>query len=647
MPDTVDTTVGQVSANDQVAQPSLGYQPALDGVRAIAVLMVLAFHLELPGAQGGYLGVSIFFTLSGFLITRLLITEYDRAGKISMGRFYGRRIRRLLPASLLAMALVIALAAAGIFGASARIFRGTLAALTSTFNWYELLGGREYANLFAEPSPLAHFWSLAIEEQFYWLWPLTMVALLPRVPVRRRTTMLVVLAGAASLTAPLTATLWSSSAAYLATWARSGEILIGAALGGWTLRSKVPAWCSRFAAPSLLVIFAITAVTPAGRGWAFEGWLPVFALVSATLVISLLVESRTSSVLGIAPLVWIGSMSYGIYLFHWPVILWLSPDRTGLGRWPAIALQLAVTLGLTTLSFYLVERPIRAGRIQPSSVFAGTLGAASIAVLAAAWIFAPSAALTLPDAPLVISAPSTNPSRVTATSAPTETPVATSPEPVTMPTSIAIFGDSVPAWLLRDAAPSYDRQDVEIANGSAEACDGMVDLPTGRDRHFSEWSLPDDCAEWTFTYPATLAATPNTPTIGVLVLGQAPTADRFVDGEWLHPCDSIDWYLADVANRVDYLRNEGLTVVFALPARPGTGATYVLPDDVDARFACVRDTLTPFLESLDVAIVDLDNVLCPADDCDRIRTIDGVHVDPEFAPEVLDWLLDESLAVAN
>jgi hypothetical protein len=216
-----------------------------------------------------------------------------------------------------------------------------------------------------------------------------------------------------------------------------------------------------------------------------------------------------------------------------------------------------------------------------------------------------------------------------------------------MPTSIAVFGDSVPAWLLRDAAPSYERTDVKIANGSAEACDGMVDLPTGRDRHFNEWILPDDCDEWPLSYPATLAATPNTPTIGVLVLGQAPTADRFVDGEWLHPCDSIDWYLADVADRIDYLRDEGLTVVFALPARPGSGTTYVLPDDVDARFACVREGLIPFLESLDVAVVDLDTILCPDDDCDRIRTIDGVHVDPEFAPEVLDWLLDESLAVTN
>ena len=131
------------------------------------------------------------------------------------------------------------------------------------------------------------------------------------------------------------------------------------------------------------------------------------------------------------------------------------------------------------------------------------------------------------------------------------------------------------------------------------------------------------------------------------MLGQAPTADRFIDGVWLHPCDSIDWYLTDIEERIAYLRNEGLTVVFALPARAGTGATYVLPDDVDERFACVRADLTSMLDSLDVAIVDLDTVLCPDDDCDRIRAIDGTHVDPRFAPEVLDWLLDQTLALAG
>jgi len=638
-----------MSAERPMAQPSLGYQPALDGVRAIAVLMVLAFHLEVPGAQGGYLGVSVFFTLSGFLITRLLLAEFDRAGTIGLGQFYGRRIRRLLPASLLTIAFVIALAAADIFGASSRIRGSTLAALTSTFNWYELLGGREYADLFAEPSPLAHFWSLAIEEQFYWLWPVTMLLLLPLVSARRRTTMLVVLAGAASLTAPLTAALWSSSAAYLATWARAGEILVGAALAGWTMRSRVPEWCSRVAAPSLLVIFAVTALTPAGRGWAFEGLLPVFALLSATLIISLQSASRTRTLLGVAPLVWIGSVSYGVYLFHWPVILWLSEERTGLTRWPAVALQLAVTFGLTALSFYLVEHPFRAGRVRPASLVAGTLATASIAVLVAAWAFAPRAAPTLPDAPLVISASSTDPPAVSATSVPADATATTSSEPASEPASqaisIAIFGDSLPAWLLRDAAPSFERTDVEIANGSAPACDGMVDLPPGVGR--VEWTVPDDCAEWTVSYPATLAATPNTPTIAVLVLGVAPTADRFVDGEWTHPCDSIDWYLADIADRIEFLRGEGLTVVFALPARPVTGATYFLPDDADARFACVRAALIPFLDSHDVAIVDLDTILCPGDDCDRLRTIDGLHVDPEFAPAVLDWLLDETLTVAN
>lgn len=643
----VSTSTNRTETKALTESPSLSYQPALDGARAIAVLMVVAFHLELPWAQGGYLGVSVFFTLSGFLITRLLLAEYDHTGAIELGRFYGRRIRRLLPASLLTIGFVIALAAVGVFGASARIRGGTLAALTSTFNWYELLGGREYADLFAEPSPLTHFWSLAIEEQFYWLWPVTLALVLPLVATKRRTFAFVALALAASLTAPLTAALWSSSAAYLATWSRSGEILIGAALAAWASRSIFPRWCSRLAAPALLGILAITLVTPAGRGWAFEGWLPMFALVSAALIVGLQATSVTRSILSIGPLVWIGKVSYGVYLFHWPVILWLSADRTGLGRWTTVALQLAVTFALTILSFYLVERPIRNGRVRPSSVLTGTLGIATIAVVASAWIFAPRAVPPLPDAPLVISAPTTAAPPVPPTSVATNPTETTIPDERPSPTPVAIFGDSVPAWLLRDAAPSYKRVDVDIANGSTEACDGMVDLPVGRDRNFTEWKLPVNCVEWTTSYPETLAATTTKPTVGVLMLGQAPTADRLLNGDWLHPCDSIDWYLSDIADRISYLRDEGVKVVFALPARAGTGATYVLPDDVDARFKCVRAGLTTMLESAGVAIVDLDSILCPDNDCDRIRTIDGTHVDPRFAPEVLDWLLDETLTVAG
>jgi peptidoglycan/LPS O-acetylase OafA/YrhL len=622
--------------------------------------MVLAFHLELPHAQGGYLGVSVFFTLSGFLITRLLLAEYDGSGSIDLRQFYSRRVRRLLPASLLAIAIVVALAAIDVFPASSRIRGSTLAALTSTFNWYELLGGRDYADLFAAPSPLAHFWSLAIEEQFYWLWPLALLVLLPRVPTRRRVPVFALITVIAAVSAPLTAILWSPAAAYLATWSRAGEILIGAVAAAWIAqRGGLPSRTASFAAPALIAIMVVTWFTPAGRGWAFEGGLPLFAVLSVALVVGLQLPSLTAGLLSMRPLVWTGRVSYGIYLFHWPVIVWLTEQRTGLDRWPLIGLQVAVTLAVTVVSYRLLERPIRSGMVGRPPWLAVGLGTASLVTLVAAWTLVAPPPPSLPDAPTVISAPPaaptapapTTPAPTTAaatdpTTAPTTAPTTTAPIVEPEFTTVAIFGDSVPAWLLRDAAPSYARTDIAIANGSLAACDGMIALPTGRGHGGDVFRIPDECQEWPQSYPAVLDATPQPVDVALLALAQAPTADRLIDGTWIGPCDGIDWYLADVAQRIEFLEARGIDVVFAIPARPGTRATFFLPGNVDERFRCVREQVIPFLAQRGVTAIDLDEFLCPDGDCDRVRA-DGVHVDAEHAPAVLDQLLDRTLEVTG
>ena len=659
-------------AGDGIDRPTtrLDYQPALDGLRAVAVAMVLAFHLALPGADGGYLGVSVFFTLSGFLITRLLLDEFDRTGTIGLRRFYRRRIRRLLPASFLVVALVVVLAAFDAFPASSRIRGGTLAALTSTFNWYELLGGRDYADLFRAPSPLAHFWSLAIEEQFYWLWPLILLVFLPRVAAGRRLAVIASLALAASISAPVTAAVWSSAAAYFTTWTRSAEILVGAALATWTARSVMPGWVGRLAWPSLAAILVLGAVTPAGRGWAYDGGLPLFALLSVTLIAALQAPPERSmgaaALLSARPVVWVGTVSYGIYLFHWPVIVWLTEDRTDLGRWWLVALQITVTMAATVASFRLLERPVRAGRVSPSRLAGG------FAVAAATTVFVAFAFTPQPPPPLapgvIVAAPSstadapaTDPTSGTSPDSSPDTgsagsvidaaPTTTVPPSTTttLPavTSIAIFGDSVPAWLLRDAAPTFDRTDVVIANGAIPACDGMVDMPAGRDRRGDEMRVPDDCVDWTVGHPRTLAAASEPVDVALLVLGQVPMADRLVEGEWREPCEGIDWYLDDIGARVDDLLSRGAVPVVGIPARPGSGSNFFYPGDVDARSACVRDQMTAYLDAIGAATIDLDDALCPDDDCELLRTVDGVHVDPEFAPEVLDWLLDETIAAAG
>ena len=171
-------------------KPRFGYQPALDGVRGIAVALVLCFHGGFGWMPGGYVGVSVFFTLSGFLITTLALREHGATGRLDVPAFYGRRLRRLLPASVACVAGVLVIAAFGGFEGAEGLRRDAVAALLQVFNWAALTEGRSYADVIgggARLAPLDHYWSLAIEEQFYWLWPLALLAIL-RLPRRGRIT---------------------------------------------------------------------------------------------------------------------------------------------------------------------------------------------------------------------------------------------------------------------------------------------------------------------------------------------------------------------------------------------------------------------------------------------------------------------------
>ncbi len=176
------------------SRTSIAYQPALDGVRALAVAVVLLFHAEVPGFSGGYLGVSVFFTLSGYLITSLLLAEHAGTGSISFGRFYARRVRRLLPASLACLlAIVVLTVATELFDGVADLRREILGSLLQVSNWVFLAGEGSYQQIFQEAggtrSPVEHFWSLSIEEQFYWIWPPTMALILSRARSHRGRTM--------------------------------------------------------------------------------------------------------------------------------------------------------------------------------------------------------------------------------------------------------------------------------------------------------------------------------------------------------------------------------------------------------------------------------------------------------------------------
>lgn len=665
------------------------YQPALDGVRAVAVLLVLGFHLEWPWMSGGYLGVSVFFTLSGYLITSLILTEQRQRTRIDLGGFYERRLRRLAPAALATILAVAIAAAFGLYEQSRALRSGLIGAVLQVENWVELIAGRSYADLFADPNPVAHFWSLSIEEQFYWVWPVAMIgigAFVVRRDGRHLVTVLAALWVLSAISAPLTAWWWSPSAAYFATWARLPEILAGAVLAAIMMRIRVRPGADALALVALLAIIVASGLTPDGSGWPYQGGLPLFSIVSAALIAGLQAPGVVRSALGVSALVWIGRRSYGIYLVHWPIFVLFDAERTGLDGIRLDAFRLALTFGLAALSFRFLEQPIRSGhRIIGRRRFVVGFAATSILVIPVVLVLV-SSPTTAPPAPLIISAdsavdtvvepdadslgsddetapPTTAPDRspidmtnpfagLDASGNPLSAALPTVPSAPTVdvaslstPTRVVVFGDSVPAWLLRDAASTYSNRDAVVVNGAVEGCDGALETPVGRDRHGAELRAGDECQTWDVWYDDVLDR--GGGDIALLVLGQAAVVDRYVDDRWTHPCESTDWYIEDVGERIDLLRSRGLDVVVALPARPGSKWAFILPDDQVDRTICVRDDLAALADDRDVITVDLDPILCPEEDCDALRRRDGLHVDPEHAAGVLEQLMTRTLMASG
>jgi peptidoglycan/LPS O-acetylase OafA/YrhL len=345
----------------------LEYQPALDGIRALAVALVLVFHADLGVVGGGYVGVSVFFTLSGFLITRLLLVENTRTGTVDVAEFFARRLRRLLPASLACLAAVVVAARLGAFADDLDLRRDVIGAAFQVQNWVLLSGGDSYRELLQggieRASPLEHYWSLAIEEQFYWLWPLAVTGL---ALARKRHRLWVLTAGAA-IAAPAIAHWWGPDAAYFATPARLAEILLGACAATWLHQRQLdqrPHPFSRragtwIAGGATTVIAAVALTAPADGGPLHHGAFPAFAVVSAALIVALSAPNGATRVYGMASFARIGRVSYGLYLFHWPVYVAVTSQRIGLDGIALFAARVAITVALATVSYRFLERPIR------------------------------------------------------------------------------------------------------------------------------------------------------------------------------------------------------------------------------------------------------------------------------------------------
>lgn len=351
------------------------YFPGLDGLRALAVVLVVAYHLGVPFASGGLLGVGVFFTLSGFLITSLLLRRHEKHGDLDLKNFWIRRFRRLLPAVVL---VLIAVLAAGAVVRPEKLgawSEQALAALLYVANWHTILSGRSYFEQQEGAGPLDHLWSLAVEEQFYLVWPLALLLLLTltrRLGRRPRTAALAGVAlalGAVSmvLLAVLADPTGDSTRAYEGTDTRAGGLLWGAALAFlWRpdavarVRGAAVWAVDAVGVAGLAGILALVATTDQQTDSLYTWGIAALTVSTCAALLPLVhPEARLGRVLGIAPLQWIGARSYGIYLWHMPVVAFL-PERAFYGQ-PVVRglVVVALTLVLAALSWRFVEDPIR------------------------------------------------------------------------------------------------------------------------------------------------------------------------------------------------------------------------------------------------------------------------------------------------
>ena len=381
------------------------FRPDIQGLRAIAVVLVVLYHAGVPGLGGGYVGVDVFFVISGFLITRQLVAEYLRSGRISLSGFYARRIRRLLPSAL--TVIVATELVARFWGPPLQAPSVARDGIFSTFylmNYRLAALGIDYQNAGGPVSPLQHFWSLAVEEQFYIFWPLVIIVLGILVRTMLIRTLAVVAAGAVvtSFVLSILVTGHDAALAYFALQTRAWELGIGALITlatPWLLR--LPAVLTTVSGWSGLVLIVAAALlytdaTP------FPGSAAALPVVGAALVIASGVTPRTAAsgtrtaelLLGRSGMAFLGRMSYGWYLWHWPMIV-LVPVVIGAAfGWPAKLGVSVLALGLAVVTQSVIEKPAARGRWGPRRwLVGGALMSASATVVAVLVLVLPQAGL--------------------------------------------------------------------------------------------------------------------------------------------------------------------------------------------------------------------------------------------------------------
>ena len=384
-----------------VEKGRLKYIPAFDGIRGIALVAVIASHDNYLWAKGAFLGVDTFFMLSGFLITALLLLEVGRNGGVGYAQFWARRARRLLPGLLLVLVFVALYNHFGVVPwLRASVRNDMLASLFYFANWRFIADKQSYFELFSAASPLRHMWSLAIEEQYYLFWPIIVGACLR---VARGSTRVLGAVCALGIVASVIA-MWTRyspgnpSFAYYATDARAQFIFFGALLGivcmKWRPAASTQQLFAVAAIPAFLIMLvAYSRTSPTAPGYYHAGSV-AFALVALVVMVGALSPGPVTWVLALVPLAWLGRVSYSVYLWHWPIDVWITPDRVHMTPFHTNLLRLVVTFALALASYYLVERPIRLKKWSPrvtAAVFVPAVAVVMAMILASTSGAAPGA----------------------------------------------------------------------------------------------------------------------------------------------------------------------------------------------------------------------------------------------------------------
>ncbi len=703
-------------ANAPGARSTLGHIRGLDGIRALSVLSIIAFHTGLNSVPGGFYGVDSFFVLSGFLITSLLVREWSGTGTIKLRRFWAGRARRLLPALFLLVAVIgIVLGVVPTVLATPHVLGDALSTIFYVSNWYSIHGGVTYFALSAQPSPLLHTWSLAIEEQFYFVWPLVVLAVLklgtsrqPRrarrraLPVstrrtvevlgggqlllvgswrpqddpawtrRRRLHLLFLVACAGSLASALLMVVMAPSGyttrAYYGTDTRAQALLVGAAIAvGLTLwpEGSTRRWFTHMA--SLLALAgvagtaAIWATTSEASTFAFSGGFLLASLAAGAVVLGCAVAPRSTVVrlLELPPLPQWGRISYGVYLWYWPVLLVMTGQRLHWGVYPLFLARVGVTVAIAAISYDLVEMPIRRGALRRwRSWVAAPIGAG--AAIAAVFVstLMPVGATELQGSPLAVSTPTstTSTSAAPATPSPgvpaptttTTTPAYLSPVPPattsTKAVKVLLVGDSVAGTLGVGLAQEAKPYNVQIANEGTPGCSLSMQTqikvlfysvapqpPCDVDNNPT--SLLDTWRRWVDAY--------NPDVVAYLARGE--TFDQELGGRWQHVGQpTFDSYLANrYRQAISVLGSKGADIVLVTTPYYDSGASPAgtpWPEDNPARVTLDNEIMrqvapaTPAgAEGSRVYVFDLNAEVSPARTFSptvnhiNVRCGDGVH----------------------